>query len=338
MNKAKAFAISTTQVAIAPWFSYWLSLLLSRHPFLSFFAFLLGFPTAIYTSINMIERGKNYDLLSRATHQYRGWFQFEQYTEIVSTIEYTTLWTICLILGSSFTYNYLYELIPLLTGLNPQGWERIIILIFTVVFGSICVPIFTLFLNWTLTDHSVKEFEKKQHQSVLAATAFTLSKDNGGVMPAFKREGERGTRYAVSLLVISLAIGYRVNVHYGSLLALFSAHSVFNLPISIPKVARWHLYGGAALLCLAAVGVQISTQAGIVPISLSTLAITVLGALTATSHPRASTIKPLYLKFVKGGLWCTAAALWSYFSHPYPAWICVLFAVGNFLTLFPNRA
>ena len=341
MNKAQAAAVTLSQILIAPWFSFWMSLTLSQSPFLAYFASLFSIPTAFYVSIQMINRGKGYDLLSRNIYQFRQMFSFSQYTDPVATIEYATLWTVCLILGSSLTYNYLYALIPYLTGLDINTWERWLVFMSTVIVGSVCVSVYALVLNWTLNDHTVKDdIEKKGYNNILAAHENERHVKQGAINGSLSTPGhlfrQAESRFLPSLLLtlLGVTIGVLSTPLLGSLVGLVAVHSLFNLPSPTKQLSLWHLYAVAEVL-LTGSAAALMLAAKLQPLELLLVAASslTLGVITVTCHPSRKTLMPLYSKLGKGVLWCIAALLWSLYSHNYPATISFLFSGANLSNL-----
>ncbi|MEM9446678.1 MAG: hypothetical protein AAGA18_15150 [Verrucomicrobiota bacterium] len=333
MGKPQAIAITTTQVLVAGWFAHWQTFTLSRSPFLAFIVAVVGLVLGSIPAKGVIAHEKALIKLERHFHHFREILPFEQYRAFLPLYELATLWTLALIGGNILIYFYLYQLFPLVTPLTLYGWDKVVITVYTLIGGSVLAFIYTLVLNWLLTDKSVQEFEEKGDLQVFSTIDNELKHEDQTLTPP-KRAFERLP--SALLLALSVPVGFYLHHGYGASLALIAVHALVGLKTWFNRSL---FYGAASAVVLIAALVLVH-PASLLPQVLYLLSVVLVSSIAASAHENARRILPLYWRVVRAILWGMASLVWGSFGYVFPVLVCVLFSFGNlisFSTLIARR-
>lgn len=253
----------------------------------------------------------------------------DQYKEFLPLLELATLWTLALIAGNIVIFFYLYQLIPLITPLDTYGWDRVVVLVYTAIGGAVFSLLYSLGLNWAFTDKAVRDFEERGALGALSTVDNEL-KEQGIELTTPNRAFALVP--SALLLVVAALLGYYLNHVYGALLALVAVHSLLEIEIPVAWVTRSQIYGGATALTLGAALVLAHPK----PLALQLLtasSVILMATITACTHEGARLILPLYWRVLRALLWGAAGVLWVASAHSFPALVCLLFSIGNLVSL-----
>lgn len=329
MTKLQAFFVTTTGVLISAWFGHWLTFTLSGS---SFLAFMIGFIAVWVSSVPTREvqaHARAVTKLGNQLHHLRPVIPFNQYKEFLPLLELATLWTLALIAGNIVIFFYLYQLIPLVSPLELHGWDRVVVLVYTAIGGAVLSLLYSLGLNWALTDKAVRDFEERGDLGVFSTVDNELKQQ--GVELTTPQRAFALVPSAL-LFVVAALLGYYLNHVYGALLALIAVHSLLEIEIPVTWVTRSQVYGGATALTLGAALVLAHPESRALQL-LTASSVLLMATITACTHERARLILPLYWRGLRALLWGVVGVLWVTSAHPFPALVCLLFSIGNLISL-----